>query len=311
MITTITFNPSVDKTYVIDGFRPNSMNRASNIFYNAGSKGVNVSRVLHQLGCDTVALGFIGGMYGDILLNHRSAEGIREDFIRVSGSTRLNIKIVDSKTSGVTEINEMGESVTDSELRQLNNKIAEWADKSKVIVLSGSKLPLMQNSVYANIAKDAAAKNVPLYLDCGGATLREGINGKPYCVKCNLTEFEEMLGKRLTTDQHIVDESKAIIEKKGLTQVIITTGAKGCIGVTKDEIYKVTPQRTVVSCVVGAGDAFMAGLCFGKISGFDFVKQLKFATSCATAKVAKEANNTPSLIELLGYIDGISVEEIN
>jgi tagatose 6-phosphate kinase len=50
-------NPSVDKTYILNKFIPNSVNRADRVMSNAGSKGINVSRVSILLGQKTCALG--------------------------------------------------------------------------------------------------------------------------------------------------------------------------------------------------------------------------------------------------------------
>ncbi len=310
MITTITINPSLDKTYIIENFKPYDMNRASNIVYNAGSKGINVSRVLCQLGTDTMALGFVGGMYGDILLNHLSGEGIREDFVRVGGGTRINVKIVDPVSMGVTEINEMGEAVTDSELYALFDRIEGWLPRSDAMVLSGSILPEMKTTVYTNIAKKAKAAGVPLFMDCGGTLLRDGMRGSPYCVKCNLEEFTEMHGGEIPNDAALVRVCRELMAQRDIACIVVTMGRGGAVGVTADEAYKVIPPNAAVSSTIGAGDAFMAGMTYAFIGKHNFQRQLAFGTSCATAKVAKEANNIPSLLELLGYMDGVICETI-
>ncbi len=311
MITTITINPSLDKTYIIEDFKPYEINRARNIVYNAGSKGINVSRVLTQLCEKSVALGFVGGMYGDILLSHLKSEGIVEDFVRVQSSTRINIKIVDPVSVKVTEINERGEAVTDNNVNALFAKIEEWTQKSDAIVLSGSILPEMKTTVYTNIAKTVKGLGKPLFLDCGGSLLSDGMRGQPYCVKCNLHEFTEMYGKQLTSDAQIVEVARKIIEEKDINRIIITMGDQGAIGVTADEALRVNPPSAAVSSTIGAGDAFMAGLVYAFVKGHNFSKQLIFGTSCATAKVAKEANNIPSLLELLGYLEGIKTKPVD
>ncbi|MCL6629337.1 MAG: 1-phosphofructokinase, partial [Armatimonadetes bacterium] len=64
MISTVTLNPALDKSVYIDRLRPNDANRIIKIEIDAGGKGVNASRMLKELGSQTVALGFLGGQTG-------------------------------------------------------------------------------------------------------------------------------------------------------------------------------------------------------------------------------------------------------
>ena len=50
MIITVTPNASVDKTYLVEGFGVDRINRPSESWTSSGGKGVNVARVLKELG---------------------------------------------------------------------------------------------------------------------------------------------------------------------------------------------------------------------------------------------------------------------
>lgn len=57
MIITVTMNPAIDKTVEVDKFQPYALNRIRRIEYDAGGKGINVSKTIHALGGESLAMG--------------------------------------------------------------------------------------------------------------------------------------------------------------------------------------------------------------------------------------------------------------
>ena len=161
-----------------------------------------------------------------------------------------------------------------------------------------------------DLIKIAAEYDKPVFLDCGGAVLYESLKASPYCVKPNLKEFQDMLGRDELAEHEILQECRKIISKYGVKCVVVTFGSDGAIGATENEAYKVIPPNVPVTSTVGAGDAFLAGMCHGYLKNMSFSKQLILASSCASAKITKEGNDVPSLIELLGYADGCRIVQL-
>ena len=310
MVVTVTINPAVDKTYIVENFKSFSINRAQRIIYNAGSNGINVSRVLKQVSQDNVVLGFVGGKNGDILLSELKSEGIKEDMVRVTGDTRLNVKITDLATLRTTEVNEPGNPVSNSEYNEFINRYKGHLKSCNAVVLSGSLLPEMNKREYYNLVDMARKEDCAVFLDCDGHLIKSALEAGPAYVKPSYKEFCDMFGRESMSDEEIISESKKIIEKYNVKYVTVTMSERGSIGVSEDETYIVTPPNIHVLSTVGAGDAYMAGLCHGYLSNFSFKTQLILATSFASAKITKEGNNIPSLVELLGYADGCVVQKL-
>lgn len=308
MVLTITVNPSIDKTYILDKFLQNTVNHSHHVILNAGSKGINVSRVVRLLGLDTLALAFYGGMVGEILLSKLNEENISYDLIKAEDfSTRINVKIVDMSTKSFTDINERGTPVLDYDYKRFIDKYREKLPQSEIVVISGSLLPGMANTTYYELIKIAHEYDKPVFLDCGGNVLKESLAARPYLIKPNLKEFEGMLGKSGLGIEEIAFEGRRIIERYGIEYVIVTMGQKGAVGISKNEGYVVAGPAVEVFSTVGAGDAFLSGVCYGHLQGVSFSKQLVIGTSCASAKVTKMGNEVPSLVELFGYVDGCQV----
>ncbi len=93
MIFTITLNPSLNKTVGVEELMYDDVNVILGEDRSAGGKGIDVSRVIKELGGQSIALGFMGGYNGLEVEGRLTNEGILCDFTRVSGETRTNLVI--------------------------------------------------------------------------------------------------------------------------------------------------------------------------------------------------------------------------
>ena len=92
MIYTVTFNPSLDYIIGVDGFETGKVNRTSEEVIFPGGKGINVSIVLHNLGLESTAIGFIAGFTGQEIQRRIGTFGIDNQFIQVEqGISRVNV----------------------------------------------------------------------------------------------------------------------------------------------------------------------------------------------------------------------------
>ena len=117
MIVTVTLNPAMDKTIILDGMDIGEVNRADSVRNDIGGKGVNVSKGLKVFGTDTIATGFLGGVSEAIFRRELEKIGIEDRFISIQGNTRTNIKLIDRKNNTNTDINEPGPFIRSEELK--------------------------------------------------------------------------------------------------------------------------------------------------------------------------------------------------
>ena len=73
MIYTVTLNPALDKTLQVPQFTVDRVNRVKALQLDPGGKGINVSKVLHELGQPNKALGFLGGATGSDIARRLAA----------------------------------------------------------------------------------------------------------------------------------------------------------------------------------------------------------------------------------------------
>ena len=282
MIYTVTLNPSVDYVMFATDFKEGTLNRANKTFKFAGGKGINVSRVLSELGKPSIALGFIGGFPGELIKAQLKAQHIQNDFIEVDQDTRINVKL---KGASETEINAPGPTVSASQLELLYDKISSLTIEDTVI-LSGSIPEGIPQEVYGHIAKLCHTNHIPFVVDAEKRLMLPTLQYGPELVKPNIHELGEMFNVVIESDKEVIHYAKALM-KQGAKSVLVSMGGDGAI-LVGEEIFKATVPKGVVVNTVGAGDSTVAGMITG---------DLKLAVACGTATAYTEDLATKDMID--------------
>ncbi|CAI8872869.1 1-phosphofructokinase [Bacillus pseudomycoides] len=280
MIYTVTLNPSIDYVVQAEYFTLGTVNRAEKDMKFPGGKGINVSRVLHRMGIDNTALGFIGGFTGQFIEDVLKSEGVRTNFVHVDGDSRINVKI---KGQEETELNGQGPVITDEQLGQLMNKI-ENMQAGDYLVLAGSIPASIPKTFYETIAAFGAERHINVIVDASGSALQYVTQNKPFLIKPNHYELGELFGEKLSTVEEIIPYGKKLIEQ-GVQNVIVSMAGDGALLFTSEGIYEATvPKGTVINSV-GAGDSLVAGFVgiYEKTKDVEEAIRYGVATGSATA----------------------------
>lgn len=285
MILTITPNTAIDITYTIDGFSIDRVHRPYESRTVAGGKGVNVVRVLKELGREGIATGFVGGASGKSLLEKIEEEGLRHDFVHVKNDSRLCIAIIDSKNGTQTEVNENGPEISESELAQMNEKIAGYLSRCDYIALCGSCPPGVPVSFYGDIIKAAREAGVKTVLDTSGEHLTESIKSGPYMVKPNLLELSQLAGREIATVEEAVDTAKSL-KQFGVEICAVTMGRSGALVTDGAQAWMAVPPKIDFVSAVGSGDTFLAAFLDALMSGLSLPEALVSGTAAGAANAA-------------------------
>ncbi len=259
MIITITLNPCLDEHITVNSLIVDEANRWSKLCRYAGGKGIDVSRAIHEMDGRTVAYGFIGGPDGRALEILLDEEGVQFSFTPIEQETRTNFISTDTKTYQQTRIDAPGPHISKKELERFCRKISEIQPEPDLIVVSGSVPPGIPVNIYYDLVMEAKSHGVRTILDSAGKWLAEGIKAKPYLIKPNVHETEELLKKELPTEEAIIEAALNLLEM-GIEVVVISRGKDGFIAATKKSIVKAVQPALKVNSSVGAGDCTVAGL---------------------------------------------------
>ena len=264
MITTVALNPALDKIYFVDGFEAGKMYRVREMIESAGGKGVNVARVAKTLGEDTVAIGFKGGAAGSWIEAQLKKLGVRTRFVEVKGETRTNNNIIDRNRNTETEILEMGPIISSVDMGRFLQIYKETLEYSKGVVLSGGLPQGIPVDYYKTLIEVAKLYKLPIILDASGEALSEGMKAKPYMIKPNLRELENLAKRNLTKTSDILEVCREIISL-GIEVVTVSMGKEGAILVSDNKCIRAKAPAVTAINSIGSGDAMVAGLAVGLV----------------------------------------------
>ncbi|MBO3445815.1 1-phosphofructokinase [Clostridium sp. CCUG 7971] len=280
MIYTVTLNPAIDYVIMLDNLKTGSVNRISSENVYPGGKGINVSGVLKELGYESTVLGFISGFSGAFIKDSLDKKGLKTDFIDLeNGFTRINVKI---KSNEEIEINGQGPHINNQKLNQLYKKI-DKLNEGDILVLSGSIPKTLSENLYENIMKRLENKYVRVVVDATKDLLLNVLKHKPFLIKPNNHELEEMFNVKLKSNEDVALYARKL-KDMGAKNVLVSMGKNGAILVNEENrvfISNVAKGKVINS--VGAGDSMVAGFISGYVSTNSYEEALKLGTACGSA----------------------------
>lgn len=283
MIYTVTLNPSLDYIITVKDFEIGKTNRTVTEQLVAGGKGINVSTVLQHLDIPSVVLGFTAGFVGEQIEEKAAASGLICDFVKVKqGCSRINIKMKDFDG---TEINGQGPIADEQEIQELFGKLSTL-QRGDVLVLAGSILPGMQDTIYEQIIDQVSAKGVLCVVDTAGQMLLRVVAKKPFLIKPNQHELGALFDVQLTDRQSVIPYAKKL-QQMGAQNVLVSLGSQGAVLAAENgDVYEAqAPQGELINAV-GAGDSMVAGFlayCLKKEKNYQQAFRMAVASGSASA----------------------------
>lgn len=279
MIYTLTCNPSLDYIVFLDEFVLGEIARSHSQSLFAAGKGINVSIVLKNLGIESVCFGFIAGFTGQKIEEELQQNGCKTDFIFLEeGLSRINVKV---KAKEETQINAQGPKISPKQLEALFLKL-ERLQKEDILVLSGSVPPFVENTIYEKIMEHLKSKGIKIVVDATKQLLLCTLKQKPFFVKPNEEELEEIFNCTIKTEEELIFYGQKM-QKMGAQNVMISRGGKGAILLTEKEIYKSSAPKGNLIQTIGAGDSMVAGFLAGYLEKKSFWQAFQTAIAAGSA----------------------------
>ena len=288
MIYTLTLNPALDKTITVDELIFDGVNRPTDIQYDSGGKGFNVSRALMRLGVENLALGFIGGQAGEWLEHDLANEGTHSHLIPIQQESRTNL-VIRERSGRYIKVNEDGPVVEAGELDALFSVIEECAKEGDWWALCGSTPRGVSDDIYQKITEMLHKRGAFVALDASGQLLKYGCDAQPELVKPNQFEAWELAGEKIS-----IEKIPDLFHVRGIQTVALSLGEEGCIYSEGNRQIWVLPPKITPQNLVGAGDALLAGALFAKAHGMSLTETAKWATAAGTAAAQAITNCFPS-----------------
>ena len=305
-ILTVTLNPVIDKAVIVSGFKVGHDFREENISVSAGGKGINVSQVLAHIGVKNVATGFLGNIGGFYIEEELRKQKIENAFTCIDGTVRTSLTIIDPSDVKLTRILERGPKVKPSDIKKFKRQYSSLLKGVSVVVLSGRNIPGTHDSFYAQLIKMAKRQKVLTVFDTSGEPFPRGLKEKPFMIKPNVDEAEELLGRRIRSRKEI---SAALKEFKmmGIEMAVITDGSRGAYLYDKDHLIHAIPPKINRKSPVGCGDAFIAGFIGAYIKHKSLEECVSLAVACGAANASSIDPGEVSKRMVLKYFNQVKI----
>lgn len=289
-ILTLTLNPAVDRSAVVDRVVPEHKLRCTEAALEPGGGGINVARAARQLGASAVALWTRGGATGDLLSDLLDREGVEHRSVSIQGETRENFSVYETTSTLQYRFNLPGPTFTESCRREVLNGLRTMEPMPRFWVLSGSLPDGLSQDFYADAAA-AAPQGVQVVVDTSGEALHaSALRGGFFGFKPNLRELGLWKGRTLEGDQDIQDAARHLLRQASATFVLVSLGAAGALMVTAQETAHIRAPTVPIRSKVGAGDSTVAGLMSGLSRGMSLMDSARYGVAAGAAAVMTDGS---------------------
>ncbi len=287
MIYTVTLSPFLDRIIDVEELIYDDANIIEEEKRRAGGRGVDVSRVIKELGGQSIALGFIGGYNGLELEGRLINEGVICDFTRINSEMRTNNIVYQRKKKLQTLLSTHEPEVDSLEITSFFNKIKE-IPRHSYVVISGNMPKGVNENFYAQMIITLKEKGAKVILDTDGEALRRGVDAGPYLIKPNIHEFGRLVANNVSSVEEIINYAKPY--QNIVEYIVVSMGAMGVVGINRNEYYSVVPPKIKVRSSVGAGDSLVAGMVYAMSEGKIFEDAIAMGVACGTASALNSGN---------------------
>ncbi|CAM2901390.1 1-phosphofructokinase [Moritella viscosa] len=284
-VVTVTLNPALDLTGHLQTLAKGSVNQVKHCALEPAGKGVNVAKVLADLGADVIATGFLGIENEAPFCQLFERTNITDKFIRVQGATRINVKLVEAN-SQVSDINFPGVSVTAAALVEFETMLFNLSLSHDVFIIAGSLPVGVSPEVCANWIEKLQQAGKKVFFDSSNAALSAGLAVKPWLIKPNDEELAHWAASMSQAEKSLTEIAQQL-SNTGIANVVVSLGADGVMWLNKEGWLQAKPPTMDVVSTVGAGDTLVAGICWGHLNNWDKEQTLRFATALSALAVTQ------------------------
>lgn len=282
-IVTLTLNPAIDGAAEAEKVRPIRKVRTWGERYDAGGGGINVARVVQELGGTAFALYLSGGATGPVLDELIHASGVKSRSIRIQGHTRVSHTVHERSTGLEFRFVPEGPVLAATEWRAALEALDEI--ECEYLVASGSLPRGVRDDFYVDVARLASRKGAKLVLDTSGDALKVATAHGVFLIKPSLGELEDLVGQKLADP---VDQERAVREliQAGAAEIIaLTLGRDGALLATRSGLRRLAGVKVKAKSAVGAGDSFVAAITLALAQGRDREDAFALGVAAGTAAV--------------------------
>lgn len=276
--------------------KPGETLNATSLKVSNGGKGANQAYTIGKLGGNVSMLGMVGNdSYAKNLINSLKSVNVNVNSIKKSKLEKTGMAFINVSENGensITTIHGANYEITPDVILK-NKSLIYKAD----IILMQLEIPLESVKKVLEIANDKV-----IILDPAPAN-KDILNfnlSNVYLMKPNITELSGLTDKKIDDEASII-EAASILIKKGVKNIVVSLGEKGCYLVNNNTSKFFPSIKSNTVDTTAAGDSFIASIALSLSDGKSIEEGIKFATKVASLVVTKKGaqDSIPTLKEVL------------
>jgi 1-phosphofructokinase family hexose kinase len=290
----VCLNPTLQKTLCFSSIVPGTVNRTGVHHLDIAGKGINVTRVLTQLGKKAVHLTQLGGVMRPLFLSLCQQDGLSVEWVESGSQIRFCYTVLNEDDGKITELVEESEMISAGTEELLLEKfdflLQDASLNLKRLIVSGTKAAGFSDKVIPSMVRKAKEKGLGVVLDVKGKDLVESLKYAPDVVKPNLFEFAATFAPDLIRDNDFDADNAEAIERiksacldtarKYGCKIILTNGSRSILAADTDRFFEVEFEAVKAVNPIGCGDAFTAGFAAALEDGAGFHEAIGEGIRC-------------------------------
>jgi len=285
-ITTLTLNPSLDKSTHFSGLLAEQKMRCEIPRYDAGGGGINVSKAILKLGGHSLCIFTSGGSSGEMLETLITNQKIESAIIKTKNWTRENFIAFDDLSQAQYRFGFPGNELLDVEIDAILKSIQDL--QSDYLVISGSLNEGVSSDFYQKIAETAKASNIKVIVDTSGEALNKVLETGVYLIKPNIGELAKLIGVERLEMNEVAPAAQKLIEKGCAEIVVVSLGPQGAVLVTANQTEFVAAPNVVKKSTVGAGDSMVGAMTWALSQNKSLKEVVQWGVACGSAATMNE-----------------------
>lgn len=265
-IVTLTLNPAIDGACETELVRPTHKICTRGDRYDPGGGGINVARVVAELGGPACAVYLAGGATGDVfdeLMAERRLPGNR---VPIAGHTRISLTVFEQSTGQEYRFVPEGPEVSPGEwlecLSVIDRLDFDW------LVISGSAPRGLPADCFVTLVHRARDRGARVVLDSSGPALAATLDaGGLTLIKPSHGELRALTGLALEDVSEIAEVAREIVESGRSEIVAVTMGHEGALLASREATLFRAPPSVPVRSATGAGDSFVGAMVLALAEG--------------------------------------------
>jgi 6-phosphofructokinase 2 len=310
-ILTLTLNPALDMASMVPKMIPDEKLRCSEPQLDPGGGGLNVSRAVHALGGDSLALVALGGLTGDRLAELIRREGVMFLGITGPGETRQSLTVNEASTGRQYRFMLPGPVWSDADQERVFMLLRAAGKPGGFAVISGSQPPGVPIDFPDKLAESMAGMRV--VLDTSGSALTQAVE-HPIAglelLRMDGEEAEALAGRKLETRADTADFAQGLVARGVAKKVVVARGADGSVLADAGTRLFAKAPKVQVKSKVGAGDSFVGGYVLALARGQSEGEALAQGVASAAAAVMSEATELCSAQDVARLLPEAVVSEV-